>query len=106
MFKVRHRSFSAYLLLGVVLFMSLPRTLLHHHDEGLPSIVLHGDAPVVHTDTHCAICEVLAPVCEDVTSFTLVINEQLLGVALVRVSLCASEAKVEFPRLRGPPELV
>jgi hypothetical protein len=95
MFKVRHRSFSAYLLLGVVLFMSLPRTLLHHHDEGLPSIVLHGDAP-----------EVLAPVCEDVTSFTLVINEQLLGVALVRVSLCASEAKVEFPRLRGPPELV
>lgn len=94
---------SASLLLVVMLFTALPRTLFHHCEEGLWSMAPHEAAAVVHTDTHCPICEAPAPVLDGLASSPFSVAMVLLGAhvdpAVPGVAVVPSVA----PRLRGPP---
>ncbi len=54
------RRLYALLLLGLMVFFTLPRTWFHHCDGAEVHAVADGGV-VVHADDHCPICEQLAP---------------------------------------------
>ena len=96
---------SASLLLALMLFTALPRTLFHHCDEGLWSTNARGTAAMMHADTHCPICEAPAPICDGVATFSLDMEMVLMGTRSDVTVPSVVEITAEAPRLRGPPSL-
>ena len=95
----------ASLLLALMLFTALPRTLFHHCDEGRWSMATGKATDVLHQDTHCPICEAPAPICDGVATFSLSMEMVLMGTRPEGTTPSIGEIPAEAPRLRGPPSL-
>jgi hypothetical protein len=103
--RLAPRLSSASLLLALMLFTALPRTLFHHCDEGVWSVASHDPSGFVHADTHCPICEAPAPVCDGVAPFSFNVEMVLMGMRADATAPSIVEVAAEAPRLRGPPSL-
>jgi hypothetical protein len=93
------------LLLALMLFTALPRTLFHHCDEGRWALATGKATDALHADTRCPICEAPAPVCDGVTTFSLCMDMVLLGTRTDVAAPSVVAVTAEAPRLRGPPSL-
>jgi hypothetical protein len=93
----------ASLLLALMLFTALPRTLFHHCEEGRWSMAMDKATGVLHADTHCPICEAPAPVCDGVATFSFVMERVLLGTQADLTVPPVTVIPARAPRLRGPP---
>lgn len=94
---------SATLLLVVMLFTAVPRTFLHHCDEGTWSADPHTIAGTLHADTHCPICEAPTPICDGVADLSVQRDEALLGTRVILPALVPVHPTPAKPKLRGPP---
>ncbi len=94
---------SATLLLAVMLFMALPRTFFHHCEEGAWSVDPHAVSGMLHTDSHCPICEAPIPICDGVADLSFLMQEALLGTRVILPALVPVHSVPTTLRLRGPP---
>lgn len=89
-------------LLAIVLFTSLPRALFHHCDERLFDQVDHA-LSVVHTDSHCPICEAPVPICVSSIPLDLAVYIAVFGECLPASILSVLVPEADALHLRGPP---
>ena len=100
-----YRLASATLLLAVMVFTTLPRTLFHHCEEGAWSAGLNARQGTVHVDAHCPICEAAFPICDSVTDSSFHMERTLLWTRDIERSIAPVQVTLATLRSRGPPRL-
>ncbi|MBP9078631.1 MAG: hypothetical protein KBF80_00120 [Flavobacteriales bacterium] len=97
--------FPAWLLLAVMLFSTVPRTLFHHCTGGLVDRGLVERTGGVHANAHCPACEAPVPIGYGPVVLHVAVKEPVGVLEFVATFASVVRLPLEAPHQRGPPAL-